>query len=391
MFLNFKIIELASVLAGPSVGMFFAELGARVLKIENPKTNGDVTRSWKLKTEAKDNDVSAYFSSVNWGKKSIGIDFSNKAGQEIIFDLVKNADILISSFKPNDDKKFNLDYSTLSKINPRLIYAQITGFGLNSSKIGYDAIVQASTGFMFMNGEKGSIPTKMPVALIDVLTAHQLKEAVLLAIIKRLKTGKGSFVTTSLYKTGLASLVNQAANWLVGKKVPQRIGSEHPNIVPYGSVFETKDKKEIVLAIGNDRQFQNLCKILGNGDLAFKENFKTNFERVKNKEEIQKELTKLISNFKRDFLIRKLDKSQVPASGIFDLKEVFEIGLSKKMILRTEEILGVKSIAFDGIETFKEISKPPKFNEHSIEILENDLGYSKDKIKFLVQKEIIKA
>ncbi|KAA3597890.1 MAG: CoA transferase [Calditrichaeota bacterium] len=389
MFKKFKVIELASVLAGPSVGMFFAELGATVLKVENPKTNGDVTRSWKLKSESKENDVTAYFSSVNWGKKSIGIDFSKKEGQEIIYDLVKDADLVISSFKPKDDVKFNLDYSTLSKINPKLIYAQITGFGLDSDKTGYDAIVQAATGFMFMNGEKGSIPTKMPVALMDVLSSHQLKEAVLLAIIQRMQTGKGSFVTTSLYNTGLASLVNQATNWLVGKKVPQRIGSEHPNIVPYGSIFITKDKKEIVLAIGNDRQFQAICKILGNSNLAFEEKFKHNFNRVQNRKETQNELAKLISNFERDFLINELDKNQIPASGIFDLKEVFEQELSQKMILKSDEILGVRSVAFDGIEKVREIAKPPHFNEHSKEILEEVLNYPKEKISELEKLKII--
>lgn len=389
MFQNLKVIELASVLAGPSVGMFFAELGATVLKIENPKTNGDVTRSWKLKTESKSNDISAYFSSVNWGKKSIGIDFSKLEGQKIIFDLVRDADVLISSFKPKDDVKFNLDYSTLAKINPKLIYAQVTGFGLNSDKTGYDAIVQAATGFMFMNGEKDSIPTKMPVALMDVLTAHQLKEAILLALIKRYETGKGSFVTTSLYNTGIASLVNQATNWLVGKKIPQRIGSEHPNIVPYGRIFVTKDKKEIVLAIGNDRQFQTLCKILGNTTLAFEENFKSNFKRVQNRNEIQKKLAKLISNFERDFLLKELDKNQIPASGIFDLKEVFEKEISQSMILKSDEILGVKSISFEGIKKNNVISKPPHFNAHSSEILTKELNYSPKKIEKLKSEKVI--
>jgi crotonobetainyl-CoA:carnitine CoA-transferase CaiB-like acyl-CoA transferase len=183
-FSNLTVIELAGVLAGPSAGLFFAELGAKVIKIENPKTKGDVTRSWKLKTEAQTDAESAYYWSVN-------------AGKEVVFlDLTLGKD-----YKAGDDVKLKVDYNTLQKINPTLIYASINGFGNNNPRTAYDLILQAESGFMFMNGEKNAQPLKMPVALIDLLAGHQLKEAILIAIIKRYNSQLGSHVTVSLSHT----------------------------------------------------------------------------------------------------------------------------------------------------------------------------------------------
>nr|HPH47267.1 CoA transferase [Chryseolinea sp.] len=186
---NIKVIELASVLAGPSVGQFFAELGADVIKIENLKTRGDVTRSWKGSGEQTD-ERSAYFCSVNWGKRSLAVDLTKKEGREIIHKLVTQADIVIASYKPGDAEKLEMDYNSLSKLNPKLIYGQITGYGSDNPRVGYDAIIQAEAGFMQMNGEQGGASLKMPVALIDVLAGHHLKEGVLLAMIQLVKTGK---------------------------------------------------------------------------------------------------------------------------------------------------------------------------------------------------------
>src|SRR6188768_2577212 len=214
MFSNLKVIELASVLAGPSVGQFFAELGADVIKIENLKTQGDVTRSWKGSGEQTD-ERSAYFCSVNWGKRSLAVDLTKKEGREIIHKLIPQADIVIASYKPGDSEKLEMDYRTLTELNPRLIYGQITGYGSNNQRLGYDAIIQAEAGFMYMNGEQGATSLKMPVALIDVLAGHHLKEGILLALLERYQTGKGSFVEVSLIQAAISSLVNQATNWLI--------------------------------------------------------------------------------------------------------------------------------------------------------------------------------
>src|SRR5688572_24622563 len=192
-FKDFKVLELASVLAGPSVGQFFAELGASVIKVENLRTHGDVTRSWKGSGEKTD-DRSAYFCSVNWGKRSIALDLNTTEGQEIVQKLAEQSDIIIASYKPGDAEKLKVDYQTLSKNNPGLIYGLVTGYGSHNPRLGYDAIIQAEAGFMFMNGEPGGPSLKMPVALIDILAGHHLKEGLLLALLEKMTTKKGRLV-----------------------------------------------------------------------------------------------------------------------------------------------------------------------------------------------------
>lgn len=208
MFTGLRVVELASVLAGPSVGQFFAELGAEVIKVENLKTGGDVTRSWKSAGEKTD-DRSAYFCSCNWCKKSVAIDLSTKPGNEAVVRLIQGADVVIASYKPGDAERLGVAYAQWKDKHPRLIYGQITGYGPDTDRVGYDAVVQAEAGFMDMNGAADGPPTKMPVALIDVLAAHQLKEGLLLALIHRDRTGKGTFVGVSLLDAALASLVIQ--------------------------------------------------------------------------------------------------------------------------------------------------------------------------------------
>ncbi|MCC7429759.1 CoA transferase [bacterium] len=391
MFANLTILDLSSVLAGPSVSMFFAELGAKIIKVENPQTNGDVTRSWKLSTEPKETNISAYFSSVNWGKLSISINLENKKGKEIVYDLARKSDILISSYKPDDDKKLKMDYETISEINPKIIYGHVTGFGKNDYRVGYDAILQAATGFMFMNGEQKSKPTKMPVALIDVLAAHQLKEGILLALIQKMKTGKGSYVTTSLLKSGIASLINQASNYLVGNQIPQRQGSEHPNIVPYGTVFTTLDKKNIVLAIGSEKQFTLLCKVLGKPELVQNPVFSCNQERVKNRTKVNQTLARLIKKFERSALIELLEKNKIPVSPIFDVKEVFEQKGANEMVLQSEQLKGVRSLAFESefLNFEQKLLSPPELNENAEEILSEFLCYPTTKIEKLRSEKIV--
>ena len=234
---NLKVIELASVLAGPDVGMFFAELGAKVIKVENKLLNGDVTRGWKSVNEDKTAKVSAYFSSVNYNKEYIQLNLKDENDKTKVYKLIADSDIVIANFKPGDDIKLGMDYGTLKKHNSNLIYGEINGYGSQSKRAAYDVVLQAETGFMSMNGNETSGPIKMPIALIDVLAAHQLKEGLLLALLKKEKTNKGSLVEVSLYDTALSSLKNQATNWLMNKFIPQPIGSLHPNIAPYGEIF----------------------------------------------------------------------------------------------------------------------------------------------------------
>jgi len=353
-FSKLKIVELASVLAGPSVGMFFAELGATVVKIENKRTNGDVTRNWKLPSEKKE-EISAYFSSINWGKKHLFIDYGDKDDYAKMMQLIAEADILICNFKEGGAQKFKLDYDSIKKTNNRIIYAQLNGFKSVPKRVAFDVVLQAECGYMYMNGQKDSPPTKMPLALMDILAAHQLKEGVLIALLKRESTNEGALVTTSLEESAISALANQATNWLMNEKIPQRIGSLHPNIAPYGDVFITKDNKELVLAIGSDVQFQKFCKLINLTDVAFESNYSNNESRVKNRTELQFIFSKAILNFDRDYLIDECIELGIPMGAIKNMEEVFKSSVAKNMILEekveNQITKRVKSIAFDIVTT----------------------------------------
>ncbi len=393
MFKDIKVIELASVLAGPSVGQFFAELGADVIKIENLKTQGDVTRSWKGSGEQTD-ERSAYFCSVNWGKRSLAIDLTKKDGREIIHKLVVQADVVIASYKPGDAEKLDMDYGTLSKLNSKLIYGQITGYGSQNPRVGYDAIIQAEAGFMYMNGESGGASLKMPVALIDVLAGHHLREGVLLAMLQRQQTGKGSFVEVSLIQAAISSLINQATNWLIAGKLPQKKGSAHPNIAPYGDVFTTKDGQEILLAVGSDRQFMDLCQLLEVGEVALDSKFSTNQSRVENRKELNQIIQKRISRLIADTIINDFNYAKIPAGRIQNLEQVFEMDEAKELLVQSSDRIGVKSYVGSvgsqvNQENISHISPPPKFGEHTNEILSTLLQLSPEAIKNLSEKGII--
>jgi crotonobetainyl-CoA:carnitine CoA-transferase CaiB-like acyl-CoA transferase len=330
-FKDLTVIELAGVLAGPSVGLFFAELGAKVIKIENPKTGGDVTRSWKLSTEDPSESASAYYWSVNAGKEVLFLNLAEAKDLEHFYTLVKSADIVIANYKAGDDKKLKVDYNTLSAINPSLIYASINGFGKDRPRTAYDLILQAESGFMFMNGEKDAAPLKMPVALIDILAGHQLKEAVLVALLQRYKSGKGMALSVSLFDTAIASLANQATNWLIAHHLPVSQGSLHPNIAPYGELFTTADNHTITFAIGSDKQFQKLCTLLGLS-IATDARYANNQQRVMHRGELFAILNEKIRLHSFQDLYQTCLELDVPIGKIRNLKEVFELPEAQQLI-----------------------------------------------------------
>ena len=392
-----RVLELANVLAGPSVGLFLAEMGATVIKVENIRSCGDVTRHWKLPSEDPETDISGYFSCVNWGKQSLALDITHEEGLEIIYRLAGQCDILLASYKPGDAGKLKVDYTSLKKLNSNLIYAHVTGYGMTNPRAGYDAIIQAESGFTYMNGEPDGKPTKMPVALMDVLAAHQIKEAVLLALLARERGGGGQYIEASLLKSGVASLANQATNWLVGNSIPRRMGSDHPNIVPYGTIFSTADGKEIVLAVGTDKQFGELCRLLGKPGLAEDEKFKRNYNRVVNSSRLKDELQKLIGQYEREDILMLLQSRRVPAGGVFNMKEVFETPEAREMILEADmnsgTIQGVSSIAFtsDSFTTDSDLSPPPHYGQHTKLILAELLGFKSEQIDKLLEKNVVYA
>lgn len=387
---HIKVIELASVLAGPSVGQFFAELGAEVIKIESPKNGGDVTRTWKLAGEQTD-DRSAYFCAVNWGKKSLALNLSKPEAKEVLKRLIVSSDIVIASYKPGDAEKLGVDYPILVSQNSRLIYGQVTGYGSEEDRVGYDAVIQAESGFMSLNGEAGGPPLKMPVAIMDILAAHHLKEALLLALLKRERTGEGSFVEVSLIQAAISSLANQATNWLVGGKLPERQGSAHPNIAPYGDVFDTADKKKLLLAIGNDRQFCDLCHVLELHELAGDEEFKSNHNRVQNRSKLLRLLQQRISQLKADDLLSHIHNKKIPAGVIQNVKEVFETRYAAELLLLQNGLKGIRNFVAKGsnFDVKPLLATPPHLGEHTEEIL-NSINFSEKDISGMRSMEVIR-
>ena len=344
-----KVIDLSTVLAGPSVGTFLAELGADVLKIEHPE-HPDVTRSWKLPKEKTGNSQSAYFSSINYKKTQAKLNLRDDDDHKEFIKLISSTDILISNFKKGDDVKLNITDSYLLGINPRLIIGKINGYGTSSDRVAYDLILQAESGFMSMNGTQESGPVKMPVALIDVLAAHHLKEGVLLALYQREKTGKGQSVSVSLYDAAISSLVNQASNYLMAGHVPKRIGSLHPNIAPYGELFITKDGATITFAIGSNTHFSKLCQSIGLGSLIEDTRFNDNQSRVMNREKLALLIQDKVGTFDSIVILNLLQSQNVPAGKVKRLDEVFN-DESAKSLIREEDVNGIKtkritSIAF---------------------------------------------
>lgn len=346
---HLNIIDLSTVLAGPSVGSFFAELGAKVIKIEN-SNRPDVTRSWKLPTEDINSPISAYFSSINFKKDYLNLNLSKHEDYNCFIELLKNTDLLISNFKKGDDIKLNIEDETLRKFKPDLIIGKISGYGSESDRVAYDLILQAETGFMSMNGTKNSGPVKMPVAFIDVLAAHHLKEGLLLALLEKQKNGKGQTVEVSLYDAAVCSLVNQASNYLMSGHVPQRIGSLHPNIAPYGEIFTTSDKKQITFAIGSEAHFEKLCIFLDLRNLQANPNFESNQQRVENRDELFQILNERITKLDSKSIFEAMNNANVPCGIIKSLDEVFENSAAQKLvrdeIIENQLTKRITSIAF---------------------------------------------
>ncbi len=341
-FADLRILELAAVLAGPQVGQFFAELGAEVLKIEPP--GGDVTRSWRTAAEAADAPVSAYFASSNWGKTCQTRDLGLPADRAAVQALAARADIILASYKPGAAEKLGVDYATLTASNPRLIYGQITGYGSENPRAGYDAVLQAEAGFMHLNAAgPGQPPQKMPVALIDLLAAHQLKEGLLTALYQREKTGRGALVQVSLLDSALASLANQGSTWLVTGHDPAPLGSGHPSIVPYGTVYEGIDGQRLVLAVGSDGQFGQLCAALERATWAADARFATNPARVQHRAALESLLTARIAEVSGAALLAELERRAVPAGAVRTVGEALAHPSAALMLL--------PGVAFDGLRT----------------------------------------
>ena len=343
-----KVVELAGVLAGPSVGMFLAELGASVLKIENP-AGGDVTRGWRSPVEDP-HGVSAYFSSINYGKTYRRLSLKNADDLSTVKDLIAAADVLLVNFKAGDAARYGLTAELLWLRNPRLIIGAISGFDSDPERAAFDLVLQAESGFMSMNGASDGDPLKMPVAMVDILAAHQLKEGILLALLRRTHTGMGADVRVSLEAAAITGLANQASAYLMTGQVPKRMGSLHPNIAPYGETFACADGQWIVLAIGSDRQFAKFCGILGLEGVSNDPRFSTNTQRLANRAALHQILKAAIHRLDRSRLLGECIDQDIPAAAVRDLEHVFSSSVARRLV-RTEQIDGsetrrVSSVAF---------------------------------------------
>ncbi|MBD2768581.1 CoA transferase [Hymenobacter sp. BT664] len=365
-FAHLRVLELASVLAGPQVGQFFAELGAEVLKVESPA--GDVTRTWKTAAEAAqapgEASVSAYFTASNWGKKTVVLDLTTAVGHATLRRLAATADLVVASYKPGDAEKLGADYASLAAENPRLIYGHLTGYGPDEARAGYDAVLQAEAGFMYLNTEgAGQPPQKMPVAMVDMLAAHQLKEGLLTALLQREKTGRGALVHVSLLDSALAALANQAATYLVTGHDPQPLGSGHPGIVPYGTVYRAANGRQLVLAVGSDGQFRQLCAALGQPVWADDARFQTNVARVAHRAALEALLTEHIAAVNGDELLAELARRAVPAGAVRTVGEALSQASAQPMLLPGAGSIraGLRTVAFRSPEwpVLSQLSAPP--------------------------------
>lgn len=321
-FSNLVVIELASVLAGPFVGRFFRENGARIIKIENPNSGGDVTRTWRNSNE-NSKGLSAYYVSVNQGKEVAFLDLKSPDDRTKLLELLATADILLTNFRHGEDEKFHLKLNDLKKKFPQLIIGQIDGFGAENPRAAYDIVLQAETGYLSMTGSQNH-PAKLPVAFIDILAGHQLKTGVLMAMLSKQATGLGCIVRVSLKDAAIASLMNQASNYLMSGLIPSAIGTLHPNISPYGEYCVCSDGKSIVLAIGNNKQFEALLNVLDLNELQNDIRFSENLDRVKNRAELNILLNKAFGKMPLDYWMNKLIFHGVPAGAIKSINDVLD-------------------------------------------------------------------
>lgn len=328
---HIKVVELASVLAGPLVGTFFAEEGAEVTKFENPK-GGDITRAWRNAGDKPNALFSSYFASANYGKVYKKADLLSENGRNTVLKALQEADILLTNFKKGDEEKFGLSAKFIQDTFPHLIHGQITGFGEDSARTAFDMVLQAEMGYLSMTGSSVQ-RAKIPVAMIDILAAHQLKEGLLLALINRVNTGKGAHVSVSLYDSALSALSNQGSAWLMNGLLPEAMGTLHPSIAPYGEILQTKSGLELVLAIGNDHQFHVLCQLLKNEKLAFDPRFIDNPSRVANRNELLEEMNALSIQLDGMALFNACMQEHLPVGRIRNLKEVFHDDDAQRLIL----------------------------------------------------------
>ncbi len=388
------VLDLSRILAGPWASQALADLGARVIKVERPG-RGDDTRSWGPPyLESGDSKESAYFLSANRGKESIAIDFKDPRGQSILRELASKADILIENYKVGGLKAYGLDYDSISELNPAIVYCSISGFGqtgLYSKKPGYDFMIQAMSGLMSITGTEK--PTKVGVAVSDLVTGLYATVGILGAYTRARETGQGEFVDVSLLDSQLAALANQASNYLVSGESPGLSGNAHPNIVPY-QVFETADDP-IVVAVGNDGQFGSLCKAISCENLCSDPRFMSNADRVQNRETLVPLVAAAVLKQPAEYWLAQLEACGIPVGPVNTIAEAFADPhvTDRQTVMQLERadlgpVPGVRSpVRFQNCKV-DEGRAPPALGD-STEAVLTEIGLSELEIENLLSDGVI--
>jgi len=366
-----RVVELARVLAGPTTGQTLADLGADVVKVESPE--GDETRRWGppfIDTEGEPS--AAYFHSCNRGKRSIVADFATERGREIVRRLAARADVLIENFKVGGLAKFGLEYEALHRLNPRLIYCSVTGFGQTgpyAKRAGYDFLIQGMSGVMDITGEPDGPPEKAGIAISDLFTGLYGVIAIEAALIARERTGRGQHLDLALFDSMSAMLANQAMNYLASGRSPKRMGNAHINLAPYQTLPVADGW--LIVAVGNDGQFARLCGVLGLEAMARDPRFASNPGRVTNRDHLERELRAKTRLWKRDDLLVALEAVVVPAGPINTIGDLFADPQFKARGMRIEPqgTPGIRSPIVMSESRLVFERRSPTLGEHQAEIM----------------------
>jgi len=401
---HIRVLDLSRVLAGPLATQFLADMGAEVIKIERPRS-GDDTRAWgpPFAVEPTENDpgISAYFACCNRGKQSVTVDITHPKGQELIRKLAAKSDVVIENFKVGGLAKYGLDYQSLKQINPGIIYCSITGFGQTgpyAPRAGYDFLVQAMGGLMSITGEPDEVPgggpVKVGVAISDQMAGMFALSAILTALLKRERTGEGEYIDVALLDSTVASLINQASTYLVSGIVPQRMGNAHPTVVPY-QAFRTADG-HIILAIGNDGQFQRFCAVAGLEGLADDERYRTNSARILNRDTLIPKIAEAIRQRTTAEWVSLLESQAVPCGPINTIDQVFadpQVQARGMRRILEHEKAGPLPVTANPVRMASHdttASKaPPLLGENTEEVLSRLLDLSPDDIAALRNEGVV--
>ncbi|MEH6651306.1 MAG: CaiB/BaiF CoA-transferase family protein [Motiliproteus sp.] len=397
---GYRVLDLSRILAGPWATQMLADYGAEVIKIERPGA-GDDTRSWGppfvKDTEGRDTADAAYFHCANRGKQSLAVDITQPDGQALIRELAKKADVVVENFKVGGLQKYGLDYDSLKTVNPKLVYCSITGFGQDgpyAERAGYDFMIQAMGGLMSVTGEPDGDPMKVGVAQVDVMTGLYACNAIQAALLHRERHGEGQYIDLALLDVQVATLANQAMNYLASGQVPGRLGNAHPNIVPY-QAFATSDG-HIILAVGNDSQFSKFCQLAGQPELAVNPDFASNRSRVENRTALVPQIEQLMRQQSSDWWLQTLAEKGVPCGPINNLDQVFEDPQVKhrKMQLQLPHPEAGLSPSVSNPVKFsatpvQQHTAPPTLGQHSDPLLQQLLKLSDQEIRELRQRGIV--